>query len=248
MSYDKVNKLLLKLRMLRPLNEGELKRLNEEFTIQYTYNSNAIEGNSLTLRETALVLQHGVTIAEKPLKDHMEAIGHRDAFTHVEELVRDKAPLSESLIKQLHSLVLMHDNINKGVYRKIPVTILGSEFEPPQPYLFPIQMEQLIQDYNTWLADTDIIEAASLLHLKFETIHPFIDGNGRTGRLMLNLELMKAGLLPIDIKFKDVERYYSAFDEFNVSGKADKMISLVSEYEIERLEKYIEILDNYGRA
>ncbi len=149
-----------------------------------------IEGNTLTLRETALVLQHGITIAEKPLKDHMEAIGHRDAFYFVEQLVKDKEPLSEYLIKQIHSLVLMNDNENRGKYRNVPVMILGAEFTPPQPYLIPVQIENLILDYPSLIKKMHIIEAIALFHLHFETIHPFIDGNGRTGRLLINLELI----------------------------------------------------------
>ena len=104
----------------RPLTAGELERLAENFIVEYTYNSNAIEGNTLTLRETAMVLR-GLTIDKKPLKDHMEAIGHRDAFRFVNDLVKDKLPLSESLIKQIHYLVLADKAEDRGIYRKVPV-------------------------------------------------------------------------------------------------------------------------------
>ncbi len=243
MDLQKIDALQSKLKESRPLNAGELKRLNEDFAIQYTYNSNAIEGNTLTLRETALVLQHGVTIAEKPLKDHMEAVGHRDAFYFVVDLVSKNEPLSEGVIKQLHSLVLMNDNANRGVYRSLPVTILGADFHPPQPYLVSIQMERLLADCPALFNEAHIIEAVARFHLQFETIHPFIDGNGRTGRLLMNLELMKQGLLPIDIKFTDRDKYYDAFDQYSRNGDDfSGMVELVYAYELERLEHYVNIL------
>lgn len=113
----------------RPLTQGELERLNEEFIIEYTYNSNAIEGNTLTLRETDLVLR-GLTIDKKPLKDHMEAVGHKEAFDYVCELVREKVPFDERVIKQIHFLVLADKREDRGVYRRIPVRIMGAQHEP----------------------------------------------------------------------------------------------------------------------
>lgn len=131
----------------RPLTEGELERLNEEFTVEYTYNSNAIEGNTLTLRETDLVLR-GLTIDQKPLKDHMEAVGHKEAFDYVRELVRDNVPLRERVIKQIHYLVLADKKDDRGVYRRVPVRIMGAQHEPVQPYLIEPKMEQLLRDYG----------------------------------------------------------------------------------------------------
>lgn len=243
MDFTKIDSLSKKLKSLRPLNAGELKRLHEEFIIDNTYNSNAIEGNSLTLRETALVLQEGITIAQKPLKDHLEAIGHKDAFEYVLQLVDKKEILSEHVIKEIHSLVLMNDAENRGIYRRLPIKILGSTHTPPQPYLVPIQMEQLITDYIA-MKDTDnIIEAVAKLHASFESIHPFIDGNGRTGRLVVNFELMKAGLLPVNIKFADRNEYYAAFDAYHKDGDAHVMTALISKYEEDELERYIDIIE-----
>lgn len=240
---NKVRELKEKLSSLRPLNQGELKRLREEFAINNCYDSNAIEGSTLTLRETALILQEGITIAEKPIKEHLEAIGHKDAFEYIIELTDSKTALSERVIKEVHSLVLMSDRENRGVYRNVPVMILGSEHTPPQPYLVPKQMESLVLDYNANLDSADIIEAASELHLKFESIHPFIDGNGRTGRLLLNFELMKKGLLPVNIKFTDRLKYYSSFDNYRNNNSIEALASLVADYEIEELEKYIAIIE-----
>lgn len=241
----KVYELKEKLAGLRPLNDSELKRLKEEFAVNNTYNSNAIEGSSLTLRETALILSEGVTIAEKPIKEHLEAIGHKDAFDYILEIADRKTELSEKVIKEIHSLVLMADRENRGVYRRVPVMIVGSEYTPPQPYLVPKEMEQLILDYNEMIKTSDVISAAALLHLKFECIHPFIDGNGRTGRLVLNFELMKSGLLPVNIKFTDRVKYYNCFDDYRLSGSADMLADLIADYEVSELERYIGIIEAY---
>ncbi len=223
----------------RPLTEGELERLNEEFTVEYTYNSNAIEGNTLTLRETDLVLR-GLTIDQKPLKDHMEAVGHKEAFDYVRELVKENAPLTESVIKQIHYLVLADKKDDRGVYRRVPVRIMGAHHEPVQPYLIEPRMEQLLLDYAA--SEEHIVTKLARFHIEFEGIHPFIDGNGRTGRLLVNLELMKAGYPPIDIKFTDRVAYYNAFDEYHVKHNLSAMESLFAGYINARLDTYLKIL------
>lgn len=224
----------------RPLTEGEAERLTEEFVVEYTYNSNAIEGNTLTLRETDMVLR-GLTIAQKPLKDHIEAVGHKDAFYFVRNLVKDQVPLTESVIKQIHYLVLADKKDDRGVYRRIPVRIMGAKHEPVQPYLIQLQMEQLLETYKN--STEHIIPRLARFHIEFEGIHPFIDGNGRTGRLLVNLELMKAGYPPIDIKFTDRIAYYNAFDEYHVKHNLGTMEKLFAGYVNERLENYLKILE-----
>ena len=210
--FAEVDALKAELDRRRPLTQGELQRLRDEFLIEYTYNSNAIEGNTLTLQETALVLE-GITIDKKPLKDHLEAVGHRDAFLYVEELVKNKVPFSERIIKEIHTLVLMDRPEDRGIYRRIPVRIMGAYHVPPDPVLVPEQMERLVAEFegNKKLHP---IERAALFHLKFEGIHPFVDGNGRTARLILNLMLRQAGFPPIHLKYSDRKRYYEAFDEY----------------------------------
>ena len=224
----------------RPLTEGELERLNEEFIVEYTYNSNAIEGNTLTLRETDLVLR-GLTIDKKPLKDHMEAVGHKEAFEFVSQLVKDNAPLSESIIKQIHFLVLADKKDDRGVYRRVPVRIMGAHHEPVQPYLIEPEMEQLLHDYQK--SNEHIVTKLARFHIEFEGIHPFIDGNGRTGRLLVNLELMKAGFPPIDIKYADRISYYNAFDEYHIKHDVSAMEKLFARYVNSRLDMYLKILE-----
>lgn len=224
--FAEVDALKAELDKRRPLTQGELQRLRDEFLIEYTYNSNAIEGNTLTLQETALVLE-GITVDKKPLKDHLEAVGHRDAFLYVQDLVKNNIPFSESIIKQIHTLVLMDRPDDRGVYRRIPVRIMGAFHVPPDPILVPEQMENLITEFagNKKLHP---IERAALFHLKFEGIHPFVDGNGRTGRLILNLMLMQAGYPPINVKYSDRKRYYDAFDVYYKYADSSNIINIVT--------------------
>ena len=225
----------------RPLTAGEVARLNEEFIVEYTYNSNAIEGNTLTLRETDLVLR-GLTIDGKPLKDHMEAVGHKEAFDFVSELVKDNVPISEGIIKQIHYLVLADKREDRGVYRRVPVRIVGAQHEPAPPYLIKPKMEQLLYDFA---ASTEhIVTKLARFHIEFEGIHPFIDGNGRTGRLLVNLELMKSGFPPIDIKFTDRIAYYNAFDEYYVKHNLSLMENLFVGYINARLDMYLDMLQD----
>ena len=235
-----IDKKKKKLDNRRPLTEGEIKRLNEEFTVEYTYNSNAIEGNTLTLRETDLVLR-GLTIDRKPLKDHMEAVGHKEAFEFVSELVKQNEPLSERIIKQIHFLVLVGNKDDRGVYRRVPVRIMGAKHEPVQPYMIEPKMEELLKKLME--GKEHIITKLARFHIEFEGIHPFIDGNGRTGRLLVNLELMKAGYPPIDIKLMDSMEYYKAFDEYHEKNNLSAMEKLFAGYVNSRLDMYLKILE-----
>lgn len=223
----------------RPLTPGEAERLTEEFVVEYTYNSNAIEGSTLTLRETDMALR-GLTIDKKPLKDHMEAVGHKEAFYFIRDLVKEQTPLSESVIKQIHSMVLIDKKEDRGAYRRVPVKIMGSKHEPTRPYLIRQEMERLLKNYND--SSEHIIPRLARFHIEFESIHPFIDGNGRTGRLLVNLELMKAGYPPIDIKFADRLAYYNAFDEYHVKHSLRAMERLFAKYVNERLDSYLAII------
>ena len=225
----------------RPLTPGEVERLANEFMVEFTYNSNAIEGNTLTLKETALALE-GITVDQKPLKDHLEAVGHRDAFLYVQDIAKSEVELSEYVIKNIHSLVLMNRPEDKGQYRRIPVRIMGAYTEPVQPYLIEPKMVDLLHANENRKSTMTTVERIAYFHLEFEGIHPFIDGNGRTGRLILNLELIRAGFPPINVKFEDRKRYYEAFDSFYRDGNASAMIELIAEYVDKRLDEYLEVL------
>ena len=235
-----ISSLKKELDSLRPLSPDEVKVLNEQFAVEYTYNSNAIEGNTLTLRETDLVLR-GLTIDKKPLKDHLDVVGHREAFDFVSQLVKDKEPISEWVIKQIHFLVLGRDVTNRGVYRKVPVIIAGAKTKTAEPMLIPEKIQELLEWYKGD-AEDDFLTKIALFHLRFESIHPFIDGNGRTGRLLANLELMKLGYPPIDIKFSDRNAYYNAFDSYAEVGSPKAMFKLFAKYLVGRLQKYVKIV------
>ncbi|MBP1590265.1 MAG: Fic family protein [Kiritimatiellae bacterium] len=226
-SFRTIDGLRDELARRRPLSAGERRRLQDEFTVEYTHESNAIEGNTLTLSETALVLQ-GVTIAQKPLKDHLEAIGHRDAFRYLCERVSEKAELDEWFVRELHSLVLADRPEDRGRYRRISVRILGATHTSPEPLVVPDQMRALLARLKT--SRKHPVEKAALFHILFEAIHPFVDGNGRTGRLLLNFLLMRHGYPPINVKFADRRRYYEAFTSYHRDGDDGPMVRLVAEY------------------
>ncbi|MBQ5688430.1 MAG: Fic family protein [Bacteroidales bacterium] len=225
----------------RPLTPAEVEAIKEVFLIEHTYNSNAIEGNTLTLQETALVLQ-GVTIDKKPLKDHLEAVGYKEAFQYIEELAKQDKDLSEYDIKSIHNLVLADRPEDRGTFRRVNVRIAGALTNPVQPYLIEPKIEELLNNYKVWSETMHIVERVAIFHLQFESIHPFIDGNGRTGRLIMNLQLIKEGLPAINIKFADRRKYYDAFDEYSRTGSTEAMINLVGEAVISRLREMIEMI------
>ena len=241
-SYAEIETKKQKLSELRPLTPGEVERLREEFMVEFTYNSNAIEGNTLTLKETAMVLE-GITIDQKPMKDHLEAVGHRDAFLYVQEIATKEIEFSEYVIKNIHSLVLMNRPEDKGTYRRIPVRIMGAYTMPVQPYMIEPKMSELLIKNEERKPIMSDIERIALFHLEFEGIHPFIDGNGRTGRLIMNLDLIRNGYPPINVKFTDRKRYYEAFDAYYRDNDPMPMTNLIAEYVNARLDEYLAILE-----
>ncbi len=240
---EQIDALKKQLDSCRPLTPAEVEAIREVFLVEHTYNSNAIEGNTLTLQETALVLQ-GITIDRKPLKDHLEAVGYKEAFQYVEELAKQDKPLTEFEIKSIHSLVLADRPEDKGTFRRVNVRIAGAMTEPVQPYLIEPKIEELLEDYKNWAMTMHIVERVALFHLRFESIHPFIDGNGRTGRLLMNLQLIKEGLPAVNIKYTDRRSYYDAFDEYARTGSADAMTKLIGEALVARLRGMGEIIKN----
>ncbi|MCL2540755.1 MAG: Fic family protein [Firmicutes bacterium] len=237
--YKKIEIKKQELNKKRPLTPGELERLSEDFMIEYTYNSNAIEGNTLTLRETALVLR-GLTIDKKPIKEHLEATQHRDAFNYVCQLVSKKIPLSESVIKEIHSIVLNDRLHERGAYRKVAVRIVGAMHVPPNPVKINGLMQELLLEYTK--DEGNRVKNIAAFHVKFERIHPFVDGNGRTGRLLANLELMKSGYPPVDIKFIDRKEYYDSLSEHDISGSTERFERMFAGYVLERIEEYLKII------
>lgn len=229
------------LNKMCPFTYGEAERLIREFTVEFTYNSDAFEGNSLTLRETAMVLE-GMTVEQRTLKDHLEAVGHRDAFLYVMDIASGRKSLNDSIIKTINSLVLINQPEDKGVYRRIPINIMSSAIVPVKPHLIEGSMEDLLKKNEERKKTMGVIERIALFHLEFEGIHPFVSGNGKTGRLIMNLELLQNGYPAVSIKFSDRKRYYDAFDSFYRDDDPNRMINLVAEYVDESLNRYLDVL------
>ena len=239
--FDEVDSLKKKLDSKRPIPKETLKSLRESINLEWTYNSNGIEGNTLTLRETQVVLE-GITVGGKSIKEHLEAINHEKAILFLDDLVKDNEPISEWNIKNIHQLILKDiDNENAGRYRKENVTIKGATHIPPDYLKVPELMEKLILTYNTWSEYHPIIQAA-LLHGELVKIHPFVDGNGRTSRLLMNLVLMNNGYNPVIIKKESRLKYYEALDKAHTTGNYTDFIKLITKLEIEMLKKYLELL------
>ena len=239
--FDEVDSLKKELDSKRPIPKETLKSLKESINLEWTYNSNGIEGNTLTLRETQVVLE-GITVGGKSIKEHLEAINHEKAILYLDDLVKEKNPITEWNIKNIHQLILKDiDNENAGRYRKENVTIKGATHIPPDYLKLPELMEKLILNYNTWNEYHPIIKAA-LLHGELVKIHPFVDGNGRTSRLLMNLDLMNSGYNPVIIKKESRLKYYEALDKAHTTGNYTDFVKLVTGLEIEMLKKYLELL------
>ena len=212
-----------RLASFRPLTAGEEDRLAEEFCVESAFNSAAMGGGSLTLRETDMALR-GLTVGGKSLREYAEAAGYRDAFVFVRTAAKENRPLTEDIVKRINALLLADKEEDRGVYRRIPVRIPGAKTVPVPPALIAAKMKRAIGDYQNGAGH--ILFRLALFHLEFETIFPFIDGNGRTGRLLTNFELMKAGYPPIDISPADKTAYYNAFDDYAAKGAASAMENL----------------------
>ena len=229
----------------RPLPVHTVKSLREHLLIDWTYNSNAIEGNTLTIYETKVVLE-GITIGGKTMREHLEVINHRDAILYVEEIVRKNEPFSEWQIRNIHRLVLSKiDDENAGVYRKVDVRIGGAKHIPPSFYNLPGEMQRLMDWYESEGSTLHPVERAALLSSKFVNIHPFVDGNGRTSRLLLNLELMKYGYPPIVIRKESRFQYYEALDKAAMTGDHSNFIALVAAELKSELDTYLKLV-NHG--
>ena len=238
MNLREIDALKQRLDALRPLPPTVVRNLRDELVLNWTYHSNAIEGNTLTLLETKVVLE-GITVGGKLLREHFEAINHRDAIQYVEDVARKLEPLTEWQIRSLHRLVLKQiDDANAGVYRRTNVVIAGARHVPPDMLLVPEKMADLMRCYDEDAAQSHPVLRAAQLHLGFVNIHPFVDGNGRTARLLLNLELIKAGYPAIVLPVQRRLAYYEALDAAHVDGNPAPFVDLVAECLQEAFSRY----------
>ena len=234
------------LSALRPLPEEALKKIQDALDIEYTYESNRIEGNTLTLQETALVVNEGVTISGKSMREHLEAINHAEAISYIKDIAKQDIEISERTIKEIHALILHGiDRENAGRYRTVPVMISGSTHMPPQPYLIEKQMEDFILRFKQMEAEkVHPVLIAAYLHDELVRIHPFIDGNGRTSRLLMNLYLLSHGYVIITLKGSNDAKvnYYKALEMSHTEQLPEDFQKLVIEAEIAALQKYLSIM------
>lgn len=215
---------------LRPFSPEIIRKLQEQFLVEWTYNSNAIEGNTLTLQETELVINRGLTIGNKTLREHFEAINHKDGIEFLYDFIKKKKELDEETILRIHKIILKNiDDLGAGHYRKINVMILGAVHIPPSAVKIPKLMTEFIQWYYQNKSKIPAAELAAWAHYKLVYIHPFVDGNGRTARLLMNLILLQNGYPPAVILKVDRKKYYRVLNE------ADR-------------EKHINYFDFIGRS
>lgn len=246
---DRLERKLKILNSFRPLPAPAVRKIREQFEIEMTYNSNAIEGNSLTLKETYLVINEGITIKGKPLKDHLEAKSHKEALDFLYTLVsKDKREtVSERLIRLFHQIVTQDiDKEWAGKYRNSQVIIVGSEHKPPEAIEVPILMGDLINWLRKKGRRLHPIELAAIAHHKIAVIHPFFDGNGRTARLIMNIILMRAGY-PLAIVLKnDRKKYYNALAQAD-KGDMTPFVRFISQSVERSLDIYLKTLAPIGK-
>jgi Fic family protein len=236
--FAEVDHLRADLASRRPLTEVEAERLRDDFVAEYTYDSTAIEGSNLSLKHTTRVLQ-GITVGCQSLRDHLDAVGHRDAFLYVERLVAEGRPLTEAEIQAIHSLVLTARPTDKGVYRSVPIRVQIPPYVTPPPAQIPGLVATLL---TRTLADRrHPIEKAARFHLDFERIHPFIDGNWRTGRLLLNAMLLRDGYPAVSVPYAERKRYIDCFESYE-EGDAAPLVEFVATLVRRRLEFFLGFL------
>lgn len=241
--YDYLDKLKYHLNQLRNLQSDKVAKA---FDIEYTYESNKIEGNTLTLQETALVIEKGLTIGGKSLNEHLEAVNHQNAIEYIKDIAKENESISERDLLQIHYLILQGiNNEQAGKYRNLQVLISGAKHVPPQPFLVAKEMESLFLWYNE---NKDILHPVVLsaeMHERLVTVHPFIDGNGRTARLLMNLILLQNGF-PIAILKGDTDsrlKYYSALEMAQVEHNKEPFINLIAENVEETMERIIKAVE-----
>lgn len=244
-----IDDLKKKLDNLRPLSEEMLISLQDAMEMEYTYESNRIEGNTLTLQETALVVKEGLTISGKSMREHLEAMGHAEAVEYIKTLVSDGTLVSENVVKDIHAIVLRSiDKRNAGCYRTVPVMITGSRHIPPQPYMLQKQMEDFFETfYAKESQGIHPVILSAFLHDELVRIHPFADGNGRTARLLMNMYLLSKGYCMVVLKGSndDRVRYYKALEKSHVEHNTDDFYYMVAEAEYSMLQKYILFIGNF---
>lgn len=222
------------------INADTLSSYEKDFELKFTHNSTAIEGNTLTLLETKVILEDGVAIGGKTLQEIYEVTNHKKAYEYVKKCIAQHKSLTENIVKDLHA-ILTENIIVGGIYRNQEVRISGAGFTPPAGNEMYIQIKDFFQQLQN-KSDLNPIELAAYTHAEFVRIHPFIDGNGRTGRLMMNYQLLSYGFLPVSIAKETRLEYYRSLEAFAVNGDLQPFAALVAALEEEQLDEYLKLV------
>lgn len=219
------------------LSDHAVNSYSQAFDVEYTHHSTAIEGNTLTLLETKVVLEEGISIGGKHLRELYEVISHNKAFYYVKKCVNEHRPLNEKMIKDIHS-ILMENIMVGGVYRNVDVYISGASHTPPSPNEMYHKIKNFFSDLEQKMFE-NVIELATWTHAEFVRIHPFADGNGRTSRLIMNYQLMLHGFFPISIKKETRLEYFKALEEYAIHRDLHLFADMIAALEEEQLNRYL---------
>lgn len=221
------------------LPKEALQSFEKSFDIEYAHNSTAIEGNTLSLLQTKAVLEDGISVGGKTLREIYEVVNHNRAFDYVKKCIADRKSLDENTVKDIHAL-LMENIFTGGIYRTVEVRISGAKHKPPVPSEMYGQIKDFYADMQCKKAE-NAIELAAWTHAEFVKIHPFVDGNGRTSRMIMNYQLMQAGFLPVSIAKENRLEYFEALEAYAVNGVLQPFVEMIAELEEERLDEYLRI-------
>lgn len=239
MDFFCINSRMEQLRA-RNIPESVLESFELAFDIEYTHHSTAMEGNTLTLVETKAIIEDGISVGGKKLREIYEVTNHIKAFNFAKEKIAANIPLDESLVKDFHE-ILMENIIPGGIYRNHDIMITGVSHHPPSPNEMYLQIKYFYQEMQN-RNDLNPIELAAWTHAEFVRIHPFPDGNGRTSRLIMNYQLTKSGFLPVNIRTEDRIRYYSCLDRYASENDLSSFSELIAELEEKRIDSYLSIV------
>ena len=226
--------------MREHLPKEALQSFDKSFEVEYTHNSTAIEGNTLTLIQTKAVLEDGISVGGKTLREIYEVVNHSKAFQFVKQCVAEGKPLDENTVKDIHAL-LMENILPGGIYRNVEVRISGAQHKPPAPSEMYRQVKGFYADLP-YKAEMNAMELAAWTHAEFVKIHPFVDGNGRTSRMIMNYQLMTAGFLPVSIAKENRLPYFEALEAYAVGGDLKPFAEMIASLEEQRLEEYLGIM------
>lgn len=222
--------------------EYTIQTFEQAFEIEYTHNSTAIEGNTLTLMETKVLLEDGISIGGKHLRELYEAVNHRNAYRYVKQCIEQRLPLDEKIVKDIHAMLMDHI-FTGGIYRNVDVYISGAQHTPPSS----MQMYQQIKNFYvdlTWKGkELNQIELAAWTHAEFVRIHPFLDGNGRTSRLLMNYQLLANGFPAVSIAKENRLKYFNTLETYAVEGNLAPFADMIAQLVEQQLDRYLKMAE-----